>query len=55
MSEWTKQTPTEQGMYWYWNCNPDDAPILYQVLYSGTSNSCFISAGQYGMTQAVFL
>lgn len=50
---WSADPPTEQGWYWHWSGNPDDAPFPLSVLWSGTSKTCFIARGQVG-EDAVF-
>lgn len=47
-AEWTKDLPTESGSYWHWNGDEDSMPIHMEVMWSGTSNSCFAPAGQWG-------
>ncbi|HCE2656942.1 hypothetical protein L1D31_21515 [Vibrio sp. Isolate23] len=51
---WSQTEPTEQGLYWHWSGNTDDAPIVLSVLRSGTNKQCFVSTGQYGIKKAVF-
>lgn len=51
---WTAQPPLQQGWYWHWNGDPDCSPIPTSVLYSGTEQKCFVSAGQLGLAHAVF-
>jgi len=50
---WSADPPAEQGWYWHWSGNPDDAPFPLSVLWSGTSKTCFIARGQVG-EDAVF-
>lgn len=51
---WSNEAPTQQGMYWHWSGNADDAPLVLSVLYSGGKKECFVSAGQYGIKNAVY-
>lgn len=51
---WTKLAPTKQGFYWHWSGCADSAPLVIQVLYSGSRRECFVSVGQYGITKAIF-
>jgi hypothetical protein len=51
-SPWSEEPPTEQGWYWHWNGDSDSKPIPTSVLYSGTSNTCFVSIGQLGIVEA---
>lgn len=51
--QWSKSPPTEQGWYWHWVGDPDCAPVPISVLWSGSTNSCFVSAGQLGITHAI--
>jgi len=51
---WSKESPTEQGEYWHWNGEEDTAPYIYHILWSGTAKKCFVSIGQYGITEASF-
>ncbi len=51
---WTKEPPIKQGLYWHWSGCNDDAPIVLSILYSGTKKECFVSIGQYGITNAVY-
>lgn len=51
---WSKEPPTEQGEYWHWNGEEDTAPYIYHILWSGTAKKCFVSIGQYGITEASF-
>lgn len=50
---WKKEPPTEQNWYWHWNGDPDCAPLPTCVLFSGTSQKCFVSAGQLGIKEAI--
>lgn len=50
---WSKKPPTKQGLYWHWTGDLDARPIPLSVLWSGSTNTCFVSAGQYGITQAI--
>lgn len=52
-SAWTKELPTEQAWYWWWNEHTDDAPVPISVMYSGTSKKCFVATGQMGIKQAM--
>ena len=51
---WTKTPPCEQADYWNWDGDPDHAPMIYHVLWSGTAKKCFVSAGQYGIDEAIW-
>lgn len=51
---WSKEPPTEQGEYWHWNGEDDIAPYIYHIMWSGTAKKCFVSIGQYGITEASF-
>ncbi len=51
--EWTQDVPTRQDTYWHWDGDEDSAPLPYHVLWSGTSNKCFVSYGQYGLDRAI--
>lgn len=51
---WTETAPTKQGLYWHWSGSHDDAPIVLSVIYSGTNEQCFVSAGQYGIKTAIY-
>ncbi len=53
-TRWTKNVPTKQGVYWHWSGSHDDAPLVVYVMYSGTKKECFVSAGQLGLTKAVY-
>ena len=53
-SSWSDKPPTEQGWYWHWNGNPEARPVPTSVLFSGSRNACFVSAGQLGLKEAVF-
>lgn len=50
--QWTRQLPTEQGTYWWWNGDQDSSPLHMNILYSATSGNCFASTGQYGWDTA---
>ena len=39
---WTEAPPNEQGYYFWWNGNPDDAPYGCFVLLSGSNGKCFV-------------
>jgi hypothetical protein len=52
--QWTKTPPTEQADYWNWDGDPDHAPMIYHVLWSGTAKKCFVSLGQYGIENAIW-
>jgi|GEM_PF-698119 len=41
-SAWTMKPPVEQGEYWHWNGDPDSAPSVIHVLYSGTARKGFV-------------
>lgn len=41
-SAWTMTPPVEQGEYWHWNGDPDSAPSVIHVLYSGTARKGFV-------------
>lgn len=49
--EFTKTIPVELGLYWWWNEDEDSNPIVVDIAYSGTSNSCFAMQGQHGWTR----
>lgn len=51
---WSVEEPKEQGFYWHWSGSHDDAPIVLSVLKSGGINKCFVSAGQYGIKNAIY-
>ena len=53
-SRWDQTAPTKQGLYWHWTGSADDTPIVLSVLRSGTNKQCFVSAGQYGIKNAIF-
>jgi hypothetical protein len=53
-ARWTKTPPTEQADYWNWDGDPDHAPMIYHVLWSGTAKKCFVSIGQYGIDEAIW-
>lgn len=42
--QWTQEPPTSQGVYWWWNGDPDHAPSVVHVMYSGTTNSYFVGS-----------
>jgi len=48
---WSKELPTDQGWYWWWNEDPDDVPIPVSILASGMDGRCFASKGQFGWTR----
>lgn len=50
---WSAEPPTEQGWYWHWDGVEYSSPVPISVLYSGSTRSCFVSAGQLGITQAI--
>lgn len=52
LAEWTQTPMFESGSYWCWNGDEDAAPIHVEVFYSGTSDSYFLPAGQYGWNEA---
>lgn len=52
--QWTKTPPTEQADYWHWNDDPDHAPMIYHVMWSGTAKKCFVSMGQYDIDEAIW-
>lgn len=52
--QWTKTPPTEQADYWHWNGDPDHAPMIYHVMWSGTAKKCFVSMGQYDIDEAIW-
>jgi hypothetical protein len=45
---WSKDLPEEQGVYWWWNGDEDNAPLHVSIMYSGSDGSYFAPAGQYG-------
>jgi hypothetical protein len=49
---WSKELPTEQGWYWWWNEDPDSEPVPVSILKSGVDGRCFASMGQLGWTRA---
>lgn len=49
----TKNVPVEQGWYWHWNGDEDCRPLPTSVLWSGTTQSCFVSTGQLGLSRAI--
>ncbi|QMI49675.1 hypothetical protein [Burkholderia sp. MBR-1] len=53
VQKWSKEPPTEQGLYWHWTGDLDSGPIPLNVLWSGSTKKCFVSIGQYGIAQAV--
>ncbi|WP_321946607.1 hypothetical protein [Paraburkholderia sp. J10-1] len=52
-AKWSNGPPTKQGIYWHWTGDLDAKPIPLSVLWSGHSGKCFVSIGQYGITQAI--
>jgi len=50
--EWMKEAPIEQGWYWHWSGYGDDAPFILSIMWSGTTNSCFVSIGNPGIEYA---
>ncbi|MEJ7807053.1 MAG: hypothetical protein WKG03_14160 [Telluria sp.] len=46
VSQWTTTPPTEQGWYWHWNGDPNSAPFVLSILYSGTARKCFVPMNQ---------
>ncbi len=48
---WTKDLPRVSGLYWWWNEDEDSLPIPVSIHYSGTSDSYFAPAGQWGWTR----
>lgn len=50
---WTTTPPTEQGEYWHWNGDPDSAPTVFSILYSGTAKKCFVPMNQSYTGQAI--
>lgn len=53
-ARFTKDVPVEQGWYWHWNGDAGCSPIPTSVLWSGTTQSCFVSMGQLGLTESVY-
>lgn len=53
-NRWRKTPPTQQGMYWHWSGNTDDAPLAYYIGYSCSKHECFVQAGQLGLTTAIW-
>ena len=52
--KWTAKPPTEQGLYWHWNGNYENAPTGFSIIKSVTNGKCFISVGQYGITKPIY-
>jgi len=52
-AKWSKEPPSRQGLYWHWSGDLDAGPIPLSVMWSGFSGKCFVSIGQYGITQAI--
>lgn len=48
---WTKELPSESGSYWYWNGDSDCSPVHIEIMWSGTTKSCFAPANQWGWTR----
>ena len=48
---WSKDLPTEQAWYWWWNEDPDSEPVPVSIITSGTDGRCFASKGQLGWTR----
>lgn len=48
---WTRNLPTESGVYWWWNEDDDCAPLHLEIMYSGSDGSYFAPAGQYQWTE----
>ncbi|MBN3729473.1 hypothetical protein [Burkholderia sp. Tr-20390] len=53
VQQWSKEPPAKQGLYWHWTGDLDARPIPLNVLWSAATKKCFVSIGQYGITQAV--
>lgn len=51
--QWSQTPPSQSGFYWHWNGDEDSAVLPLTVMYSGASGKCFVSIGQYGITEAV--
>lgn len=51
--QWSAEPPTEQGWYWHWWNVESGGPVPIIVLYSGTSDTCFVSMGQLGIERAI--
>jgi hypothetical protein len=50
---WTAQPPESQGYFWHWNGVHGDSPMPTYVMFSGTDESYFVTAGQLGLTRAI--
>lgn len=51
---WSTEAPGKQGDYWHWSGDPDDAPFILSVLFSGSNGKCFVSSGNSGIEQAIY-
>ena len=49
--DWTRDLPTESGLYWYWNEDPDQPPFHVIILKGHAGDECFASRGQWGWTR----
>lgn len=47
-NKWTKNAPTQSGLYWWWSGDEDHLPLVVDIMWSGTDNSYFTPAGQHG-------
>jgi hypothetical protein len=52
-TEWTKATPSEVGIYWNWQGDPNSGPVPIFVQYSGHTGKYFVSMGQLGLTHSI--
>lgn len=46
---WTSEPPTQQGYYWHWDGDTENAPFMLSTLYSGTAKACFVSLSNPGV------
>lgn len=51
---WSKDIPNKSGDWWQWDGNDESAPILFSVLFSGTTDEYFISSGQSGLSSPIY-
>jgi hypothetical protein len=47
---WRDELPDEQGYWWWWDC--DGLPVPVSIMFSGTDNTYFATAGQLGWNRA---
>jgi hypothetical protein len=50
---WSSSAPENQGEHWHWTGDPDSAPTVITVMWSGSARKCFVPMNQSHSGEAI--